>query len=347
MLERIVVWRWLVVTACLAGVAAHAEDAAQRKAREELERQLAGLVEKPPTRVKVEFLGLDDPNYALQEATFELDGHPLKAPSVTVLEPEGAHLVWTGDVAPGKHVITVRVVYANGASAVFSDEGGFKWKVSGDVTFDVNAGIEVQVRVVPERDGSQKDVSKRIRLHLPAKPVMVAKLEDGQMPEPPPVVKVPAAVDAGVPLVAGKRGDAGVPVAKAPAVVDAGAPPAVAALVPPEKAPRPVRPEDPVVPVVVAAKDPEVAQRPFAQPPAVAPEPKVDAPLPPVAPPAAVEPEQALAVPEVVDAGAVAPVAAVVSPPAEEGMSMGAIIALAGFGLAFVGLVVLLLRRRQ
>jgi hypothetical protein len=173
-----------------------AEDAKARAAREELERQLGLLVVKAPTRVRVELAGLDEPNYVLEEATFELDGRALGAPSLKDLNREGTHLVWVGDVPPGKHTVGARLVYANAASVVLSDEGGYKWKIGGSVRFDLNSGIEVQVRVTPARDPSQADIAKRFKLSLPAKPVMLAALDDGSMPEPPPK-PVLAVVDAG------------------------------------------------------------------------------------------------------------------------------------------------------
>jgi hypothetical protein len=177
---------WLLAGVLLASASALAEDPKARAAREELERQLTQLVGKAPTRVRVDLEALDEPNYALEDAAFELDGRPIPSPLLLVLNTEGSHRIWSGDVAPGKHAVTVRLTYANRSSVVVSDEGGYSWKIGGTVSFDVNAGIEVQVRVVPKRDGTQPDVAKRFKLSLPAKPVMLAALDDGKMPEPPP-----------------------------------------------------------------------------------------------------------------------------------------------------------------
>lgn len=186
--------RFLLVWCFLGAWAALAEDAKAKAAREELEKQLAQMVEHEPSRVRVAFVGLDDLNYRLEEATFELDGKPLKAPPLEVLADEGEHLVWTGDATPGRHKLTVHLVVANGASVVLSDEGGFKWKIGGDVGFDLHAGIEVGLQVKPLRDAAQKDVGKRFKLSLPATPVMIAKLDDGKMPEP--IAKPTAVVSA-------------------------------------------------------------------------------------------------------------------------------------------------------
>ncbi len=178
--------RGLVALLMVMSVSAWAEDAQARAAREEIDRQLRQMVGKQPTRVRIDFVGLDDLNYPLEEARFELDGRPLSSPSLSQLSAEGMHLVWNDEVNPGKHMVGVHLVFANGTSVVLSDEGGHKWKVTGEVSFELQSGIEVQVEVRPRRDPGQLDVAKRFKLALPARPVMVARLDDGKMPEPAP-----------------------------------------------------------------------------------------------------------------------------------------------------------------
>ena len=172
----------VAVLLCFAA-AAWGEDAAAKAAREELERQLRQMVGKQPTKVRVDYVGVDDPNYGLDEASFELDGKPLKTPPLAQLTDDGPQLVWNGDVTPGKHTVSVKLVVANNASIVLSDEGGYKWRLVGDVSFEVNAGIEVRVQITPVRVPKQADLAKRFRLTLPAQPVMIAQLDDGTMPE--------------------------------------------------------------------------------------------------------------------------------------------------------------------
>ncbi len=233
--------------------------------------------------------------------------------------------MWNGEVAPGRHTLKAKVVYANGASVIVSDEGGHKWKVAGDVSFDVNSGIEVQVRVVPTRDPSQKDIAKRFRLALPARPVMVAALDDGKMPDavvakppPPPPLPAPAAepVDAGAPVVA--EAPKPPPVKHGPTtdpVFEAGPPP-------------PPKAEKPEKPLVVAEAKP--------------------APAPVVQP--AKEPVPASAL----DAGAMAaasipvPPAGAAAPATTEEGSVPLLWLLAGLGLvAIIALVVVARRRAQ
>jgi hypothetical protein len=192
--------RSLISAVLLLSAAAQAEDEAQRKAREELERQLQQMVGRQPTRVRVDFESLDEPMYKLEDASFELDGKTLPRPALEQLMKEGVHLVWNGDVSPGKHVVAARVVYVNQASPVVNEEGGHVWKVSGTVSFEVQAGIEVRVKVTPQRDDAQKEVAKRFVIRLPATPVMLAQVDDGTMPEPPPKPRVET-VDAGAPVV--------------------------------------------------------------------------------------------------------------------------------------------------
>ncbi len=191
--------RAVTVLSLFVSWSAFAEDDVQRRAREELERELKQLVGTSPTRVRVDFVSPDEPNYKLEEATFELDGRPLTAPAPNVLAGEGSHPIFSGDVTPGKHKVSARLVFSSSASAVLSDEGGYKWKIGGDASFDVASGLEVQVQVVPARDSNQKDIAKRFTLRMPAAPVMVAKLDDGKMPEPAKRAAVVVA-DAGAPV---------------------------------------------------------------------------------------------------------------------------------------------------
>jgi len=184
----------LLVTAS----SAFAEDEAQRRAREELEKELKELVGKAPSRVRVEFQPIDDPNFQVEEFELSVDGKVLKAPTPAAISgwmQDGPMPVGVVDVTPGRHKVSARVTYHNTASALVSEEGDHRWKVTGDVGFDVAAGIEVKVIVAPTRDATQADVGKRIKLTFPTKPVMIAKLDDGSMPEPSKLKPTP--IDAG------------------------------------------------------------------------------------------------------------------------------------------------------
>ena len=124
---------------------AFAETDDERRAREDLERQLKSMVGTPPTKIKVEFVGLDQPNYELLEATFELDGKPLPAGDLKKLNSEGDHLIFHGDVQPGEHRLESKLHYQNTTSLVVSEEGGYKWRPGSNVAFKCESGVEVQV----------------------------------------------------------------------------------------------------------------------------------------------------------------------------------------------------------
>lgn len=178
--------------------AAFAEDDAQRRAREELEKQLTQMVGTAPSRVRIEFQGIDDPNFRVEEFELSVDGKAIKSPTPAAISAwiqDGPMAMGVIDVTPGRHKVNARVTYHNTASAMVSDEGDHRWKVAGDVGFDVNAGIEVKVIITAVRDAKQADMSKRIKLTFPSQPSMISKLDDGTMPEPSKLRPTP--IDAG------------------------------------------------------------------------------------------------------------------------------------------------------
>jgi hypothetical protein len=193
--------RWLLAVMMVVATTARAEDEAQRRAREELERQLNQMVEKAPSRVRVEFQPLEDPNLQVEELTILLDNKPLKAPTTAQIQgwmQDGPMPIAVLDVSPERHLVTARITVHNGASPLVVDDGDVRWRVSGDVRFDVSPGLEVRVIVTPVRDGKQPDPTKRLKLTFPSSPTMISKLEDGVMPEAPkPKPVVVAVVDAG------------------------------------------------------------------------------------------------------------------------------------------------------
>jgi hypothetical protein len=197
----------LLVLALAPASAAFAETDQERQAREDLERQLKSMVGTPPTKIRVDFVGLDQPNYELLEATFELDGTRLPVSDLKKLSSDGEHLIFHGDVRPGEHRLESKFHFHNTTSQVVSEEGGYKWKKTSTVTFRAESGIEVQVKVTPELD-LKAEIKNRIKITSPATVKMLAKLDDGTMPDPMERPKVAVAeVDAGT-------ADAGVEVVK-------------------------------------------------------------------------------------------------------------------------------------
>lgn len=174
----------LIVSALLFSVAAHAEDDRQRQAREDLERQLKMMVGTPPTKIRVTFLGLDEPNIKVVEASFELDGASLPSPSLSKLGGEGELPIFVGDIEPGEHVLVSKLVLENMASPVLVAEGGMKWPLQLKVKFNALPGIEVAYQIKPSQNPQASDAKQRFTMTAPHTLRMLAKLDDGSIPEP-------------------------------------------------------------------------------------------------------------------------------------------------------------------
>jgi hypothetical protein len=185
-----------------AAVLGLASTAFAQGAQDELERQLKEMVGKPPTRLHVEYEGLDQPNYKLVDISFTLDGQALPTPSVDKLN-EGKTTIWNGDIKPGSHRLETSAVLTDVSGVLFSYEAGYKWKVKNTRTFDQQPGLEVHVLVTPELNPSEKDPQKKFALRSTADVKMLAKLEDGTMPDvPKPNLKGAETPDAGTTTVA-------------------------------------------------------------------------------------------------------------------------------------------------
>jgi hypothetical protein len=335
--------RWLAGVVVLAGLAAFAEDAAQRRAREELERQLSQLVEEAPSRVRVEFLPVDDPNCVVEGLEIVVDGKPLKVPTAAAVAgwvQEGPMPVGVLDVKPGRHQVAAKVTVHNTASPMMSDEGDSRWKVAGDVTFEVRAGLEVRVIVSPVRDPTQADVAKRLKLTFPSKPVMVAKLDDGTMPEPVKAKPAPVVIDAGPPSEVLAAARVTEQIAEASPEITRPQPIAAAQ---PDESPRgptgarPSRPSLAQAPLTPVVEEPAAATEPGS--PAEPPAPQV---LQAQGPPA----EARLEARAIADAGAaVEQVETTATRLQEERSSVAVWVAGGGFGMALIGLVIFLARR--
>ncbi len=174
----------LIVGTLLFSVAAHAEDARQRQAREELERQLKMMVGTPPTKIRVTFVGLDEPNIKVVEASFELDGSSLPSPPLSKLGDEGELPIFVGDIEPGEHVLVSKLVLENTASPVLVAEGGMKWPLQLNVKFNALPGIEVAYQIKPSQNPQATDAKQRFTMTAPHNLRMLAKLDDGSIPEP-------------------------------------------------------------------------------------------------------------------------------------------------------------------
>jgi hypothetical protein len=184
-----------------------AESERERRAREDLEQQLKAIVGTPPTKIRIEFVGFDNPPYELIDARFKLDGRTLPVPDLKKLSTRGEHLVFHGDVEPGEHRLESKLEFQNNSPTLLTG-GGYKWKPGSDISFRTESGIEVRIKVTPQVNAGG-DLKERVTVKSPASIAMLAKLDDGKMPEParaaPPAEPVklepvapPEPVDAGV-----------------------------------------------------------------------------------------------------------------------------------------------------
>jgi hypothetical protein len=178
---------FLSIAVLFGGAAAHAagESASNRDVREELDSDLKKLVDIPPPRLELIFHALDEPNFKLVEAEFTLDGNRLPVPSIAELEKMGEHTLFAGQVGHGQHTLTSQVTYSDEASIVFSDVGGYKWKVGNKFTFPAQRGLAVKVMTTPELVPTAKEIKDRIKVSSIATAKIVAKMEDGVMPPSP------------------------------------------------------------------------------------------------------------------------------------------------------------------
>ncbi len=353
-------WLTLLVVALLPVAVALAETPSEKQAREDLEKQLNSMVATPPTKIKIELVGLDQPNYELVEASFKLDGRNLPVGNLKKLNSEGDHLIFHGDVQPGQHRLESRFEFLNRSSQVVSAEGGYKWKPGSDVSFKSEMGIEVQIKVTPELNVSG-DIKQRITVKSPATVKMLAKLDDGTMPDrlPRPVIAVAdGEADAGVVVVKGQTAAekaAAAAEAKKKAREEAAAAKAAAAA---EK--KRLADEAKAARLAAAEEKKRAAEEAKAAKLAAAEEKKRGGTAVAVAAnpePAAIEPlvEVDAGLPEVVDAGAPV-VVAVAPPPAPEPVKPPAPVEeeggfpmplLIGLAVAGVGLILFLLSRRK
>jgi hypothetical protein len=165
-------------------VVAWASSAFAQNAQDELERQLKDMVGKPPTKLHVEYEGLDQPNYKLVEISFTLDGQALPVPGTEKLN-EGKTTIWHGDIKPGRHRLDTTAVFTDVSGVIFSYEAGYKWNVRKSIGFDQQPGLEVHVLITADVNPSEKDPKKKFDLKTTSDVKMLAKLEDGTMPDAP------------------------------------------------------------------------------------------------------------------------------------------------------------------
>lgn len=183
-----------LVGSLIAFGAARAEDDGARRARTEVEQELGTMVRIPPPQVEVVFSGIDAADYQLESASFTLDNQTLPA-SVSELSP--GKVVYSAQLPTGRHVFTSQLVYKEAPGTVFSYMSGTRFKVPGRVEFVAQRGLRVHIRAGVHADPGA-DLQARLKPANHVEPEMLAKLEDGYMPDAPRPRLAAQAADAGV-----------------------------------------------------------------------------------------------------------------------------------------------------
>ncbi len=161
----------------------------EQRAREDLDRQLQALVKTPPPEVVISFEGLPGAGttrgYKLVEADFSLNGQPLAVPGPDKLNAPGVHRLAVLKVEEGSFTLVSHVTYANDAWNLFSEESGFLWKLTASVTFQVQKGLRVRVKVMPGINPTAPDPRLKLKLSHDVAAEMTAQLADVAIPDAP------------------------------------------------------------------------------------------------------------------------------------------------------------------
>lgn len=161
-----------------------AEDARTGRARQEIDQQLKEMVKPSPASVEIVFDGIDSTRYQLLDASFQLDGESLPK-KVPTGKSAGPTVLFAGDLQPGSHTVTARLVYEQAAAAgMFNYGSGTKFKVPGKFIFTAQRGLLVRVHTRVEVDDGA-ELQKRLQLAGNVDVDLRAKLEDGILPPPP------------------------------------------------------------------------------------------------------------------------------------------------------------------
>jgi outer membrane protein OmpA-like peptidoglycan-associated protein len=185
-----------LLTVLLATGAVRAEPPSAEQVRAELDQQLQEMVNSPAPEVRLLFSGLDPSEYKLVEVHFTLDGEPLQVPPVDGIGSPGPHVLTTRQVEDGPHTLVSNVVYMDASWNMFSPTSGLLWNMTSTLNFQAQRGLRVDVKARALLRPEAKDPRQKVKLAHEVTAEMIAKLEDGTLPEPPPAKAGPP--DAGV-----------------------------------------------------------------------------------------------------------------------------------------------------
>lgn len=108
-------------------------------------------------------------SFVLESAAFALDGAPVytKVDVNGDLDRREEFEVFNGRVVPGKHQLSVRLVYRGHGSGLFNYLEGYRFKVESSYTFDAEAGRLATVRMTGyERNGAEPKDRPAIKFDL-------------------------------------------------------------------------------------------------------------------------------------------------------------------------------------
>jgi len=173
-----------VLCALAAPALAGGADEDEAKARAELDLQLKRLTRMPPPSLEIRFDGIDSGRYELTEATFALDGKPLKTQPPHGAGEKKASLLFFDIVPPGEHVVTATLSYREVAPDGFFSYSGYKFTLPGRFTLTAQNGLVMVLRAWVEVNDGAHDPRQRLELVASAEPKMVARMADDSSPAP-------------------------------------------------------------------------------------------------------------------------------------------------------------------
>lgn len=167
----------------------------------DVERELRALTSIPDAQATITFAPSAGRGYALDAASFLLDGRPLDVPPIDTLRAApGAQQVFHGTVSSGKHELVIRLLYA-GDFGFLSYMTGYKFKLQQKVSFETRRGLGIELEVAPETDMA-KEWRDRLSVRVRRSETMLARIDTTE-PEPllrsphlPPMTEAPTVAKA-------------------------------------------------------------------------------------------------------------------------------------------------------
>ena len=161
--------------------------------QQELDEELRELVNMPAPELDIRYEGLGSDAFEVVESQVALDGRPLEGKFPKGASHRTPAILFSGEASPGEHLLTLNLVLKQTrGSTFFTSVEGLRFKVPGRVTLHAQPGLVLRVRLALKADALATDLKKRLVFDVKVQPEMVATLDDGSTPEPPPGPTLPA-----------------------------------------------------------------------------------------------------------------------------------------------------------